>query len=662
MYTISDNLKAALKSSNRKSSISGTLITRAGTMYELNDSNIIKDSLYITNQIVNDNKLTFGAVYAGECGLIINNSNINRYHLFGAEIRLNITLDGCEPLPLGVFYVDTPERIGSKIKITAIDCMSRLDVLIEESKNGTIYELLVWIAGRCNMELAQTQAEIEELHVNAISQTYIISAERIETYRDAVSFICMVLCANATIDRNGKLKLVQYATVACDTNDRNTRLSNCKFSDYTTRYSAITARFFEQENYYPYIQKNKEIDGLLLDLGDIPIVGGTSITKKLTLKTMLDTLQAIEYTPATLYISSNPAYELGDMLRCENVNNSNDSIDTYIMSYHYGYRQKETISCFGENPLLQNVKDKDKKLYDYLDSQLSGKEMVTVFATNEEELIVERIMRDLVTLNFSVNKNCRPIILCTFPFTIDVDGYVEFSLYNGLIPLENAVYTGYYLAGEHFATFMYLDTATQGERRSIVVMARCYADTTSAARTFDARLRVLENSDNTEVDTTEPTVIIPPFASKAIAYTQGINSGSGDWDGTLEFTDEIGIIPIASIDVETFWANVGTGMQIPTPASIAEMVANIQLSAIDVVGFMDELAFTEVIKDYVFDTNKAESYEYNADYVDTTNTYKLKTVHEYTLIEGNIDSGYMSVIEIDTAEYANVESVVITDG
>ena len=91
MYNVSDNFKNAIKASNRKSSIYGVLTTSNGTEYLLNDGNIIKDSLYITNQIVNNNKLTFGAVYAGECGLVIN-STIDRYSLFGAKIELNFLL------------------------------------------------------------------------------------------------------------------------------------------------------------------------------------------------------------------------------------------------------------------------------------------------------------------------------------------------------------------------------------------------------------------------------------------------------------------------------------------------------------------------------------------------------------------------------------------
>lgn len=709
MYSVSEQFKSAIKSTHRKSTIYGVLTTTSGVEYLLNDGNIIKDSLYITNQIVNNSKLCFGAVYAGECGLVIN-STIDRYSLFGATITLNFLLelaDGTdERLPLGVFNVDTPERIGSKIKLTAVDNMSKFDIAVNEDVNGTWYELLSYISNKCGVELAQTQEELEALHINATNQNYTIQQDKIDTYRDALSYLCIVVCANATINNVGKLKIVQYATSACDSNDRTTRLNNCKFSDYTTRYAGVKARFFANENYAPYTAKNPDINGLVLDLGDIPIVGGTNDSKNDTIKAIMETITQIAYVPATLYIASNPAYELGDMITCENVNNTNDSVNTYVMAYKYDYRKKETINCYGDNPLLQNIKGKNDKQFSSMESQLSSKDMVIINATNAKEISIGQELKDIVTLNFSVNADCRPICIFTVPFSIDVDGYVEFSLHNGLVALENATYKGYYEAGEHFATFMYLDDMKQGDRRSLRVLTRCYADVTSAIRVQDAKIKTLENgwqiisnvsagdifpqdksmweqgsiasadggnidsttrirscfvpikagqkykciadsshqiltrhyttnktyrstttsftnadfefiadatdkyirfvirnsddSDITsaeldnicwncepvielieqEIDKTEPTGIIKALGVKAIAYTQGLNSGMSEWDGTLEFIDTMYNVLNPSVSVYKFSDSIDVSTQIPTQSSFTEVVNNIKIKPI----------------------------------------------------------------------------------
>ena len=676
MYSVSEKFKNAIKSTNRKSSIHGTFTTTDGTKHVLNDGNIIKDSLYITNQIVNDSKLCFGAVYAGECGLVIN-SEIDRYSLFGATIELNFLLqleDGTEEsLPLGVFNVDTPERIGSKIKLTAVDSMSKFDVSVNEDVNGTWYELLSYIADKCGVGLAQTKKELEALHVNATNQNYTIQQDKIDTYRDALSYLCMVICANATIDNAGKLKIVQYATSACDSNDRTTRLNNCKFSDYTTRYAGVKARFIANENYAPYKAKNPDIKGLVLDLGDIPIVGGTNDSKNDTIKAIMKTLTKISYVPATLYIASNPAYELGDMVTCKNVNNTSHSVNVYVMKYEYNYRKKETISCYGDNPLLQNIKDKNNKHLNNFENQILSKDMVIINATNPKDITICQELKDIVTLNFSVNTDCRPICIFTIPFSIDVDGYVEFGLYNGLVALENATYKGYYEAGEHFATFMYLDDMKKDERRSLRVLVKCYADVTSAIRVQDAKIRTLESkvnalidnsveaTEDATVDATEPTCIIKALGVKAIAYTQGINSGKGEWDGTLEFKDEFGAnIPLVSnISVVTFRDNLSVNTQIPVSSDIAEMFGEIALNGvISVIGFTDNVSASHVITSYVFDTTNGE---YNSDYVTADGAYMMKTEYKYTSAEQTIDSGKMCSVAIDYTGLT-VESVVVENG
>ena len=673
MYNVSEKFKSAIKASNRKSAIYGTLTTVNGVEYPLNDNNIIKDSLYITNQIVNNNKLTFGAVYAGECGLVIN-SEIDRYSLFGAKIELNFLLrfeDGTEELlPLGVFNVDTPERIGSKIKLTAVDNMSKLDITVNEDVNGTWYELLTYMADKCGVELAQTQAELEALHVNTTNQNYTIQQDKIDTYRDALSFLSMVICANATIDNTGKLKMVQYATSACDSNNGSTRLNNCKFSDYTTRYAGIKARFFANENYAPYSAVNQDIDGLILDLGDIPIVGGTNDTKNATVEAIMQTITQISYVPATLYISSNPAYELGDMIACESVNNTVDNVNTYVMAYKYNYRKKETINCYGDNPLLQNIKDKSKSLNTSdIEAQIATKQMVIVNSTNINDITINQEFKEIVTLNFSVHSDCRPICVFTVPFSIDIDGYVEFGLYDGLMPLDNATYKGYYEKGEHFATFMYLDDMQKNTRRSLRVLAKCYADVTSATRVQEARLKAIENGwslivagapaelEDIVVDTTEPTAIVKALAVKAIAYTQGIN-GKGEWDGTLEFKDVFGAdIPLVSnMSVVTFGVDMNASTQIPTPASITELFGEIALNSdISVIGFTDSVSTAHVITGYLIDTTNGE---YNSDYVTADGAYMMKTEYKYSSTEQTIDSGKMCSVAIDYTGLT-VESVVV---
>ena len=494
MYNVSENFKNSLKSPRRKSRITGTLTTSKQVEYQINDSNIIKNSLYVTNQIVNNNKLCFGSVYAAECGFIMN-SDIDRYSLFGATVKLYFTLkleDGTEEsLPIGVFTVDTAERVGSRIKITAIDNMNKFDIDVSEDINDSLYELLKYISNKCKVELAQSKEEIEALHINATSQSYTIQRSKINTYRDAIAYLSMIICANATIDNLGKLKLVQYANNSIDSNDRSTRLNNCNFNDYKTTFKGVKARFFANENYYTYEAMGKDTKGLILDFGDIPIVGGTAKTKNDTINAILETVKQISYVPSTLYIASNPAYELGDMITCRDINNTDNTINTYVMAYKYSYREKETINCYGENPLLQNIKTKNDRQLDSIENQISTKDLIIVNATNVKDITINQTFENVVNLKYSALAECRPICLFTVPFTINLDGYVEFSLYDGLIDLKTT-YKGYYEAGEHFASFVYLDDLGENQRRNLVLNVKCYADVNSTVRVQNANIKTIK--------------------------------------------------------------------------------------------------------------------------------------------------------------------------
>lgn len=592
MYAVSENYKNAIKSYNRTSSIYGTLTTTKGDVYQLNDRNIIKDSLYITNQIVNDSKLCFGSVYAGECGLVIN-SDVDRYSLFGAEIKLNIIINN-EDIPLGVYYVDTSERIGSKIKLTAIDKMSNFDKGLESNTNGSWFELLSLISNKCDIELAQTQEELVQMHHNVTAQSYSLAKDRIDTYRDALSYLCAVICANATIDRYGKLKIVQYATTPCDSNDVNTRLNNCKFSDYKANYIGVKARFFKSENYYPYSVVDENASGLILDVGDIPIVGGTTESKNNTLRAMLETLKLIEYVPSTIYIAPNPAYDLGDLIECRNVNNSSDTVKTYVMAYKYDYRKKETINCYGDNPLLQNVKSKEEKKSSNIENQMALNSMTILNYTNADRYVIKREQVVVTNLNFSVQSECSPLFIATIPFSLDVDGVVEFTLYNGLAEMQNAVYKGYYPKGEHFATFVYVFDMEANNRMEFNVRARCYADLTSDIRVQDAKINKVAEAVNNGtivdfasmlIDSTEPTLTIEKFAVKSIIYTQGINAGSNTWDGTLSFKDTFKDIALSKVNVLPFNESVSIRKLTPTRSGIVEVINSVSLTRINVAGF-----------------------------------------------------------------------------
>ena len=674
MLEINDAYKAAVKLNNRKSTIKGALTTTKGVEYPLNDSTFIKETFYITNQCVNNSALEFGAVYAGECGFTIN-SDIDRYTLFGATIEMShvLTVGASEiSVPLGVFTVDEATRVGSTIKIKALDAMNKFDITVNEDTNGLWYDMLKYVADKAGVELAQTQDELNALHANTAS-TYTIIQSRVDSYRDVLSYLCMVVCAFATIDRYGKLKIVQYGTTPVDSYGRENRINNCSFSDFTSEYGSVTARFVANENYYPYLAEDKDrADKLLLDIGDIPIVGGTPKTKQALMDNILATLTTIRYVPATLYIASNPCLELGDLIECKNINNSAETVNCYVMNYKFEYRSKETLKGYGENPLLQNVTDRTRRNVQSLEQQISAKEVVTVSYTNADAYKVKQELVRVAELRLSLNTDCKPIIIATVPFSLDVDAIVEFYIYNGVVPIDNAVYKGYYSAGAHFATICYIDDAKQGEIKNINIMVKAYADTTSKTRKQDAKIISLTNAitqlingetasiTDVDTDTTEPTLTIDKYAIKACAYTQGINGGS-TWDGTLDLADEFGGIPVVNATMSKIIDTIATATQIPTSSMFTDSFNSISVVNATISGFTANIEFNAVIENYTIETTKKTAYTYNSKYMVADDAFKLNTAYSYTATVQTIDSGKMGSISIDLTPFASVEGVTLTN-
>ena len=162
MYNVSDAYKLAVADSHRKSKMRAVL-TVNGTAINLDDNDIIKDSVYITNQCTNGNEFEFGCVYVAESGLTIK-SAVNRYALYDAEISLFWSLwtgEEWEEIPLGVYNISEPKRINDKISIKALDRMTLLDVDVDEENFGTTPQIMAYMAEKLGFELAQTEEELQ---------------------------------------------------------------------------------------------------------------------------------------------------------------------------------------------------------------------------------------------------------------------------------------------------------------------------------------------------------------------------------------------------------------------------------------------------------------------------------------------------------------------
>ena len=556
MYAVSDAYKVAVADRHRKSKMSGYL-TAGSTVITLDDSDIIKDTVYITNQCTNGSEYEYGCTYAAECGLTIK-SAVDRYDLYNARLDLYwslLTDDGWEEIPLGVFYVSEPNRVNDKISIKALDGMTKLDISIEDDTQGTMPQLMLWIAEKCEVELAQTEEEYAAFTNSDVQ--YSVQADRIETYRDLLAYICQLSACFAIFDRYGRLKLVKYATEPCVTLGRKQRFTNATFSDYTTKFVGIKARFIAEENYAPY-EVDDVGDGLILDMGDNPIMRGLPETKYAVLGAVFEVLKNVSYTPFEIETLGNPALELGDYVKNVAVGKYGKTYLSPITYYYWTYRGKHKLRAVGGNPKLSGVTNKQGKQISSIEGGIESKSVQVKSYVNAEQISFIDTEKEIAMFNYAATEASKILFLMTVRLSISLDGVLVIRFYTDSVEDKDRVFKKYLERGTHFVSLNELYTAETNDRHTIVVKAHMEyfeSDVRRQAADIATSKNFLEALSTTGatvtdnivqfpayvpgvIDTTIPTATIDKGGVKAILYGQGIAT-DGKWDGTINFAENI---------------------------------------------------------------------------------------------------------------------------
>lgn len=630
MYKVSDAYKLAVADSHRKSKIRAVLKVGNTVMY-LDDNEILKNTVYVTNQCTNGNEYEYGCVYSGECGITIK-SAVDRYSLYGAELKLYWSLlvsdSTWEEIPLGVFYVSEPNRINDKISIKALDGMTLLDISVKEDTQGTLVELLHWIANKCNVELAQTDKELNTL-INSNVQ-YSVYADKVDTYRDLLAYLCMMSACFGTFDRNGRLKVTPYACTHSVELTRKQRFGNATFSDYTTEFAGVKARFIAEENYAPY-EVVSENTGLVLDMGDNPIVRGLPGTKRALLDEIYNVLKDVSYTPFEIETLGNPALDLGDLVVNKGVGKEGKAYVSPVTYSYWTYRDKHKLRGVGGNPKLSGINNKQNKQLNSLESEILTKNVVIKHFSNSDVITFKDIEKNIAKINYSVTENCQPILLLTLRVETSLDGVLVLQFYTDGLIEEGRTYRHYVEKGEHIVTLADIYDVEANERHTVEINAQMEY-TESDIRLGNATMQTCNNFLNA-INTTgakiaSNLVVFPEYKKvavneevatanikaggvNAILYGQGIAAG-GKWDGNIIFTEELARIPFNSSLTLNVTGSVESKMYNPKITSIAEALKNRSFNS--GLAWVDSEPEPEtydwnVLKQYTWQTVKSHTWE-----------------------------------------------------
>lgn len=517
--------------------------------YDLENKDIVRGSLSINWRSSNNRDFNLGTCYASEMSFSSFVSVIPEIE--GQSVTIILTGfykvgEGEQEIPLGVFRCSSPKVASMVTQYDCIDDMTAFDQKIESRFTGTPFNVLSFICERCGVEIGVTAYQVSQM-LNS-EQTLTIDPERVLTYRDALSYVSIVLGGYCIIDRSGRLSVRQFHTTPDMELPRHRRTS-ATFAGYKTIVNGVRCRFLADQNYYPYEIIDDTIEGIVVDLGDIPIISDTDRVKTQILTNIYNLLRGVEYYPCEIGMVSDPSIEAGDMITTKDRYGYDRNI--LLTSVTFAWRSESTILSEGGNPKDKAVSTAEKKNKVEQDAIAKASQIVTATYVNGNPITVDDgSLQEIVSLRFATNKDLTAVFGAEIPVYSDGDGYVAIS---------------------------YWDAGEEGD----VVKARVHEGynliTLVNHLHYDPnRIVLLQLNAQTEALTvggTAPEVTIAQDSIRSYIFAQGLETEE-PWDGIITISDTVDYVE-SKLALYGITDGVTVEVKLPVSASIDEFVGRI---------------------------------------------------------------------------------------
>ena len=342
------------------------------------------------------------------------------------------------------------------------------------------------------------------------------------------------------------------------------------------------------------------------------------------------------------------------------------------------------MRAVGGNPKLASVNNKQKKQLNSIESSIEAKNVITKEFRNADAIDITDKEQEIVSINYAATEDAKPVLILTVRLEMSMDGVVDLQFYTDAVLDAGRHFREYLTRGEHIITLADVYPSKDSERHTISITAKteyfesdtrkqeadikthknflqALADTGATVETDEetqTNIVVFPAYETATIDTTIPKATVKKNECLAIFYGQGID-GEGKWDGTLNFTDEIGLITFTSgFGLANITESVLSEFKTPTASVLAEQVNMAFSSNFTFASVVDIVGERVVIKDYTFSTMYKDNYTYDKYITANNDMFALKTIYNYESVEESIDSGKMCVVAIDYSGIT-VESVVV---
>ena len=478
------------------------------------DENLIKGATSFSNQCCGTSDFQYGGVYIGQMKASFVNMNIPRNEWVGKDIGVGVTVNDSDPIPIGIYRIDSVTHSEGIAAVTAYDYMSLFDepMSINTAASTTnAYDLLKFCCDSCGITMEQTREQIEALPNGSQSMT--MTAENdIETYRDLIHWVAQTLGAFATMNRSGQLSIRTFHSLPDDTITTATRYKESKYGDEILKYTAFTVTDIEESEEVFY--KNTPDDGRTMALGSNPFIQGDN-TERFT-PTLLQEIAKITYTPCEVEIPFGAQYDLGDVLSFppgSGILSNRFLLAYYSWTYGGTYKiksvpvPKTTKTKTDKNVTTVKRKTTNDKIRYYIFKNLSE---IEIEDGNEERIIEIRFQTTkATTLIFQAE------VLCDVETTVDGINYTD-----------AVVETKYYINSEELEDYYPTQTWQDGKR--LLHLVKFFNISNPASITlFEVKLEVNGG-----------TVQIREGKLSGCIYGQGLIA-SDDWGGILQPVEEV---------------------------------------------------------------------------------------------------------------------------
>ena len=339
------------KDSIQSYTISGTIGNKSFT-----GDNIVRGSLTVSNQCCDTSTFGLGGVYIGEMTAIFTGINISRNNWIGKEISFEVTVNGSDSIPCGVFVVYSATHQYGYVSIKAYDKMSKFDkaAAVSPGASGSAYEFLSLACEECGVTLGMTNNQVKALP-NGNKPFALKELGDITTWRDLIYWISVSLGGYATMNRSGELVLRTYHSSVDDTMPADMRF-NSDYGDEVITYTGLYA--VDEANQVAEYYHAEPDNGYTYNIGTNPFMQGPEAMRSIYAANILSGLANIGYNACKVAIPFGAHYDLGDVLQFPN--GSGSSTNKFcLMGYTWTYCGQYVMTGIPQNKKSLSKTDKD---------------------------------------------------------------------------------------------------------------------------------------------------------------------------------------------------------------------------------------------------------------------------------------------------------------